>query len=1563
MANFSSYEIFLQRLQAEDLEARLILQVQHQILQCAKADLFTGQGLHSDLLSCLELLKINAAGSLQDAFDPEDENAVKDRLTRIEQHVHEALYHLFNQPQLALRREHIMLPFKQVREFDTASISWLSKRPGITLRQKLTLSPTIKALNKRWVLDTAENQLLKAFVQQYSELLELKHQSLSVLFQAQNSADLDAALWQLQTEKELLELMEHWLGLDEVREIRPWRNLPPNNTLLSSRYYRRIWDAWTWIRNLDEDIARDCEKLPCKLISFLMLQSAAFFNTLPHLHWVQIPCLFHMRSLRVTWCNATSSDDTTTATLSPGKNASAPQAHAKDKPANTLDSEFDSEFDSELIGVYHGKLLRLSSNIAQRSLQVSWDNELLSCTLHEPNAEHELWLASIQVKEGATLLLQQELDKLTKLTIPGCLCGILSALAQRSESANDSIIDSLKDSDKNAVKATDKDLGQDSNQAPDKDSGNDSDHDSEKAAPSDSSKSSAQGLIKSDNVAADKASNDADMAADNDAASNVNDIASNVAAHDFVDKDSNDAAGNVNSNAEGSANNDGADTADQESNEDAGAVDKDSNEAISAINKQPLDPSDVVQAETIKQASIPDELLCVELSGLHMPYATAQAENQVQFTAFKALAQVWPCLDQTNDEVLIDCANAQAVMGNRPLLTWQSIYQHDASSEQLINTLSWFFEHLANALPAHCLWGLVPDSVAEFALSDLRRQMFLQFKNSQTLPRSIGAAFEFSRTHLPLSANQPYLLLVIALFGSDVEITPLLGYKQPQLLKSAPLGHGWLWVRHPTMVYSLEELGSDATALLSSAFAQSFSDSNLASLDLESLGSSQHDLDLVVKAPPAVAATSALASKSALTSDPTPSDSVSEPEPKAQADLAENSTSQEQIQTTSANSWMVLNWPQIQTPLKLPKLADKIQDVYTQLHKNNPKLKGLTCEVIRTTELLPAMNSNADLDSDSKVVINDHGVVHCVSGAQFLHCLQRLAPQECFWKDHLPELILRVQGHDYSLVKPVQVKPVLKQTVQISDNIKVTLPANCQKYHFKLLRTQGTHLLKFMATITSSQFPLVQDVECTLDLTYTYGAEEPYCLIFKPKNGLKDLPVTWDLLSHLPMHWPNYPQPRAWNQVESDKVNLCLSNFKKINSILERCINFEDFYQTWQNIDGTINLKRLFIWNRAKIIGCWSEGRHMDSNCPSELQQQVLTFFELTNKLQLATCSARKVQVEFLRLVASLSDDLPSTVVQAFVSEMDKIAALFETAETELADGKFARDKFAGSDFKGDEPFDLNSHQFRDCLALSDVMGYVVGSADTLPTSALNQTFNQQMVHTWQRKVLDKMLACLAMSLKLWQTYAFPSDNSSRPYGLWLITHNLLRSVNIALWRHESLLESLSREQVLMLSHFLSKIFIEFLTQKFEKLIALEMQAKSDRSRIYSKNSPRFSVQVSKLMGTCLELLLCLLRTRGIQSLADIWAADSDLVSRMECPLFQFKEKFKRYQYQHQPPQKQIRLKSYLKLNLDGQATATNFDEEPLLLRCAQIYLCGEESSFQIKVDGVLADDDEDKDK
>ena len=211
--------------------ARRLLEQQHWFTTLADFDPKTGEALPLGLDEVLRRLSSRR-----------ELTAIHDRLRRITDHSRVAVAHLLGSLSESPRREQAMLPVRSVRELNATSFIALNRRPGRNMREKLAGKPYMQAVRRYQSIDLPENRLLKAFASQLVEFLELRQQY-------------------LHEEDELLSVLRSWLHGEEAASIGRWENLPPNNTLLSHREYRRVWDAWRWLQNLDDDIDRDMTRL------------------------------------------------------------------------------------------------------------------------------------------------------------------------------------------------------------------------------------------------------------------------------------------------------------------------------------------------------------------------------------------------------------------------------------------------------------------------------------------------------------------------------------------------------------------------------------------------------------------------------------------------------------------------------------------------------------------------------------------------------------------------------------------------------------------------------------------------------------------------------------------------------------------------------------------------------------------------------------------------------------------------------------------------------------------------------------------------------------------------------------------------------------------------------------------------------------------------------------------------------------------------------------------------------------------------------------------------------
>ena len=269
--SLKSYDDFCHALAEENGQAHLLLWLQDLFLQTCICDPRSGEGHFCDLETFLDRL----SAALRSP-------ACQDRLSRIAEHTAAAIRNLVASPHEEIRREYRFMPISAVREVDSVTTIWLSRQPGRTLSEKLAGKHTIRVLSRRWDLNTSENRLLRAFLQRLQELFGEKAKALGKADPSFRDVEQQAARW----------LMD-----ESVREIGRWENLPPNNLLLSDKNYRKIWDGWTWLMELDRQMSEDRANIASHILQASFWSIAAVLHENPGTRLVQLPCLFWMRRL------------------------------------------------------------------------------------------------------------------------------------------------------------------------------------------------------------------------------------------------------------------------------------------------------------------------------------------------------------------------------------------------------------------------------------------------------------------------------------------------------------------------------------------------------------------------------------------------------------------------------------------------------------------------------------------------------------------------------------------------------------------------------------------------------------------------------------------------------------------------------------------------------------------------------------------------------------------------------------------------------------------------------------------------------------------------------------------------------------------------------------------------------------------------------------------------------------------------------------------------------------------------------------------------------------------
>ena len=156
-----------------------------------------------------------------------------------------------------------------------------------------------------------------------------------------------------------------------------------------------------------------------------------------------------------------------------------------------------------------------------------------------------------------------------------------------------------------------------------------------------------------------------------------------------------------------------------------------------------------------------------------------------------------------------------------------------------------------------------------------------------------------------------------------------------------------------------------------------------------------------------------------------------------------------------------------------------------------------------------------------------------LEGFSVYESLQRKT-KSILWRDHLPELSIKLLCGKFTLVDKETITPEFNVVKKIIINNTFTLPKNMSIYRFNLVQNDANRNVRYAAVVKNTAFPINHDVECKLEMTYQYGSDEPYKLLFLPKgnnDGFVEAKVIWEKVTEYPcdgMIYPDTPQDSTW---------------------------------------------------------------------------------------------------------------------------------------------------------------------------------------------------------------------------------------------------------------------------------------------------------------------------------------------------------------------------------------------------------------------------------------------------
>lgn len=204
-----------------------------------------------DLFTFLE--NINSFDYTKDIF--------YDDVYYILEYTEDSIFHLINNINKEIKREHKIVPISQAKEFDKKTILWLSRQDGRTLKEKLK-NNKIKAVKRYKNVDTYENRIFKIFLKKLV-LVEEKRE-------------------QIQSNDYLIGKIRQWLRSDDAKNINEYGNIVYNNILLHHPHYSKIFKSYKWLNRLDEKVefySTSYIQQIKMIIKFELLTQLQFFTT------------------------------------------------------------------------------------------------------------------------------------------------------------------------------------------------------------------------------------------------------------------------------------------------------------------------------------------------------------------------------------------------------------------------------------------------------------------------------------------------------------------------------------------------------------------------------------------------------------------------------------------------------------------------------------------------------------------------------------------------------------------------------------------------------------------------------------------------------------------------------------------------------------------------------------------------------------------------------------------------------------------------------------------------------------------------------------------------------------------------------------------------------------------------------------------------------------------------------------------------------------------------------------------------------------------------------------
>ena len=279
--NITSVEKLYNAMQAENSlneEAILIINLLSWINSVIQYDPFSDKPIYSDIDNFL--LRVVDYCNVKD-------RVIKDHIYHLIEFTGKELDYILKNLREKIIRNHENMPLYSVRETDSKCLQILARKPGKTVKEKLSNQPYMTAVKRHFSTDTLENQLLKLYVTKLQELLFLRKEALDNSKMLSNDEASD-----------FISKINYWKHSEGAQNIGQWKNNPPNNVLLQDRRYRKVWLGWSMLRNSDNLLSKFTTNITLHLTNFLFWNLATEFSKYSCVRIFQKPLIFSISENR-----------------------------------------------------------------------------------------------------------------------------------------------------------------------------------------------------------------------------------------------------------------------------------------------------------------------------------------------------------------------------------------------------------------------------------------------------------------------------------------------------------------------------------------------------------------------------------------------------------------------------------------------------------------------------------------------------------------------------------------------------------------------------------------------------------------------------------------------------------------------------------------------------------------------------------------------------------------------------------------------------------------------------------------------------------------------------------------------------------------------------------------------------------------------------------------------------------------------------------------------------------------------------------------------------------------